>query len=352
MAPQSAQEIDLNGKSILVTGGTGSFGQAFVKHVLETQKPSRLIVFSRDETKQWEMAGKFSPEKHPSLRFFIGDVRDVDRLEMAMKSVDYVVHAAALKFVPTAEYNPFECIRTNIQGTENVIKAAIRAGVKKVLGVSTDKAVSPANLYGATKHCAEKLLIAANNLSGEKGARFAVVRYGNVVGSRGSVVPLFARLLSEGVQELPITDERMTRFWIRLDDGVKLVMTSLHMMAGGEIFVPKLKATRVADVARVMAPHLSVNYIGIRPGEKIHEALLSAEEARLTYDAGDRYVVQPALQFWHDKSASAAHPKAVGEDFVYSSETAELMSIEELTTLIASVTSLDTTAHAMRRAAG
>jgi UDP-N-acetylglucosamine 4,6-dehydratase len=344
-----AKEIALDGKSILVTGGTGSFGQAFVKHVLTHHKPNRLIVFSRDETKQWEMAGKFSPEKHPCLRFFIGDVRDVDRLEMAMKNVDYLVHAAALKFVPTAEYNPFECIRTNIQGTENVIKAAIRAGVKKVLGVSTDKAVSPANLYGATKHCAEKLLIAANNLSGDKGARFAVVRYGNVVGSRGSVVPLFARLLSEGAKELPITDERMTRFWIRLDDGVKLVMTSLDMMSGGEIFVPKLKATRVSDVARVMAPHLPVKLIGIRPGEKIHEALLSTEEARLTYDAGDRYVVQPALQFWHDDAP--AQRKAVGEDFVYSSETAELMSIEELTTLIASVVPLETIAGVMRKAA-
>jgi UDP-N-acetylglucosamine 4,6-dehydratase len=346
-----AKDIDLNGKSILVTGGTGSFGQAFVRRVLESQKPQRLIIFSRDETKQWEMAARFSPEKHPSLRFFIGDVRDVDRLEMAMKTVDYVVHAAALKFVPTAEYNPFECIRTNVQGTENVIKAAIRAGVKKVLGVSTDKAVSPANLYGATKHCAEKLLIAANNLSGEKGARFSVVRYGNVVGSRGSVVPLFARLLKEGAKQLPITDERMTRFWIKLEDGVKLVLTSLEMMAGGEIFVPKLAATRVADVARVMAPHLPVKLIGIRPGEKIHEQLLSPEEARLTYDAGDRYVVQPALQFWHQDGASGPHPKAVGEDFVYSSATTEIMSLETLREVIASVTPLEDLAQSLRKAA-
>jgi UDP-N-acetylglucosamine 4,6-dehydratase len=345
------KDINLDGKSILVTGGTGSFGQAFVGRVLESQKPSRLIIFSRDETKQWEMAAKLRPDEHPCLRYFIGDVRDADRLEMAMKGVDYVVHAAALKFVPTAEYNPFECIRTNIQGTENVIKAAIRAGVKKVIGVSTDKAVSPANLYGATKHCAEKLLIAANNLSGAKGARFAVVRYGNVVGSRGSVVPLFARLLNEGAKELPITDERMTRFWIKLEDGVALVLTSLEMMTGGEIFVPKLAATRVVDVARVMAPHLPVKNIGIRPGEKIHEHLLSTEEARLTYDGGDRYVVQPALQFWHETAANGPHPKAVGEDFVYSSETTELMSLDALRELIASVTPLETLAQSLRKAA-
>ncbi|MGD2131241.1 MAG: UDP-N-acetylglucosamine 4,6-dehydratase (inverting) [Maricaulaceae bacterium] len=344
-----ASEINLDGRSILVTGGTGSFGQAFVANVLERHKPHRLIIFSRDETKQWEMAAKFRPEEHRCLRYFIGDVRDVDRLEMAMKGVDYVVHAAALKFVPTAEYNPFECIRTNVQGTENVIRAAIRCNVKKVLGVSTDKAVSPANLYGATKHCAEKLLIAANNLSGEHGARFSVVRYGNVVGSRGSVVPLFARLLSEGAKELPITDERMTRFWIRLDDGVKLVLTSLEMMSGGEIFVPKLKATRVVDVAAVMAPHAPINTIGIRPGEKIHEYLLSIEEARMTVDAGDRYVVQPSLQFWHAGLAPAGG-EAVSEDFVYSSETAELMGLDELRELIASVIPSETLAASLRAA--
>jgi UDP-N-acetylglucosamine 4,6-dehydratase len=351
MAAELAREIDLSGRSVLVTGGTGSFGQAFVARTLARQTPARLIIFSRDETKQWEMAAKFSPEKHSCLRFFIGDVRDVDRLEMAMKGVDYVVHAAALKFVPTAEYNPFECIRTNVQGTENVIKAAIRTGVKKVIGVSTDKAVSPANLYGATKHCAEKLLIAANNLSGEKGTRFAVVRYGNVVGSRGSVVPLFARLLSEGAKELPITDKRMTRFWIQLEDGVKLVLTGLHAMTGGEIFVPKLAATRVIDVAAVMAPHLPIKIIGIRPGEKIHEHLLSTEEARLTYDADDRYVVQPSLQFWHEEAVAGPHPRAVGEDFVYSSATAPIMSLDELREVIASVTPLEHLAQTLRKAA-
>jgi UDP-N-acetylglucosamine 4,6-dehydratase len=346
-----AKEIDLSGRSVLVTGGTGSFGQAFVTQVLARQAPRKLIIFSRDETKQWEMAARLRPEQHPCLRYFIGDVRDEDRLEMAMRNVDYVVHAAALKFVPTAEYNPFECIRTNVQGTENVIKAAIRAGVKKVIGVSTDKAVSPANLYGATKHCAEKLLIAANNLSGEKGARFSVVRYGNVVGSRGSVVPLFARLLEEGVKELPITDERMTRFWIKLEDGVKLVLTSLETMTGGEIFVPKLEATRVIDVARVMAPHLPVKIVGIRPGEKIHEQLLSPEEARLTYDDGDRYVVQPSLQFWHASSGDKPHPKSVGEDFVYSSATAPIMSFEALREVIASVVPIETLALSLRKAA-
>jgi len=333
------KEINLDGQSVFVTGGTGSFGQAFIAHVLANHDPKRLIVFSRDETKQAEMAVKFNPAEHKCMRYFIGDVRDIVRLEMAMNNVDYVVHAAALKYVPIAEYNPFECINTNIHGTENIIRAAIRCNVKKVMMISTDKAASPANLYGATKLAGEKLMIAANNLAGEGGARFSVARYGNVVGSRGSIVPLFARMLAEGATELPITDERMTRFWIKLDDGVKLVLTSLEMMRGGEIFVPKLQATRVVDIARVMAPDLPTKMIGIRPGEKIHESLLSHEEVRLSYDVGDRYVVRPALSFWSDAiGGSGGDP--LPEDFEYSSGNEDLlMPMDDLRALIEAVTS-------------
>ncbi len=333
-----AREISLDGKSVLITGGTGSFGQAFVQHVLETSRPNRLIVFSRDETKQWEMMGRFSPTEYPCMRYFIGDVRDVDRLEMAMKGVDYVVHAAALKYVPVAEYNPFECVRTNIHGTENVIQAAIRANVEKVMAISTDKAVNPINLYGATKLAAEKLIIAANNLSGENGTRFAVARYGNVVGSRGSVVPFFAKLIREGTTELPITDERMTRFWIKLQEGVKLVTTSLEMMRGAEIFVPKLQATRVVDVAKLMGPKLKQKIVGIRPGEKVHEWLLSPDELPSTYELEDRYVVQPQLTFWHENSFPALGEKLIQPDYFYSSEREDLlMPLDNLQMLIDSV---------------
>ena len=334
-----AREISLDGQSVLVTGGTGSFGQAFVQHVLETSRPRRLIVFSRDETKQSEMAVRFSPSEYPCMRYFIGDVRDAERLEMAMKDVDIVVHAAALKYVPIAEYNPFECINTNITGSENVIRAALRTSVKKVMAISTDKAVNPINLYGATKLAAEKLMIAANNLAGESGPRFAVARYGNVVGSRGSVVPFFNKLINEGAKELPITDERMTRFWIKLSDGVKLVMTSLEMMRGAEIFVPKLEATRVVDVADIMGPKLKRKIVGIRPGEKLHEWLLSPDEVRSTYDLGDRYVVQPQLTFWHENNFDALGTKLVSPDYFYSSEREDLlMPRETLTSLIDAVT--------------
>lgn len=327
--------IDLNRKSILVTGGTGSFGQRFVETVLARYSPDRLIIFSRDEAKQYDMAARLSPEQHPSLRYFIGDVRDGERLRMAMKGVDVVVHAAALKHVPIAEYNPFECINTNIHGTENVIRAAMDRNVSKVLGLSTDKAVAPVNLYGATKLAAEKLLVAANNLAGEDGPRFAIARYGNVVGSRGSVVPFFRELLARGVNELPITDERMTRFWITLDQGVEFVLSSLERMHGGEIFVPKLQTVRVVDLARAMAPNAKYKVIGIRPGEKIHETLVSTDEARATIEMDDRYLIHPPMALWRDRVPGKHHGTAVADDFHFISSRQDLlMSADQITALI------------------
>lgn len=311
--------LNLDGESVLVTGGTGSFGRRFVKFALEHFKPRRLVVFSRDEMKQHEMAAELSPQEYPCLRYFIGDVRDRERLERAMKGVRIVVHSAALKHVPIAEYNPFECIATNINGTQNVIDAAISSGVRRVIGLSTDKAVNPINLYGASKLAAEKLLVAANNFAGEEGPRFSVARYGNVVGSRGSVVPLFRRLLSEGAESLPITDERMTRFWITLDQGVAFVLSSLAVMHGGEIFVPKLKSVRIVDLAEVMAPGLGKHFVGIRPGEKLHETMISVDEARGTLELDDRYVVQPPMTFWQDHSPGTLDGTPVSADFSYAS---------------------------------
>lgn len=281
----------LDGKDILVTGGTGSFGKAFVAKVLAQWKPRRLIVFSRDEQKQYEMAEHVSPGQFDCLRYFLGDVRDVDRLELALRGVDYVVHAAALKHVPTAEYNPMECIATNVHGAENLVKACLRTKVKRLVALSTDKAVNPVNLYGASKLASDKIFIAANNLSGRDGTRFSVVRYGNVFGSRGSVVPLFRRLIERGEAELPITDERMTRFWITLEQGVQFVLSSMQMMHGGEIFVPKIPSMKLVELARAMAPGMPHRIIGIRPGEKLHEVLLTEDENRWTYELADRYAV-------------------------------------------------------------
>jgi UDP-N-acetylglucosamine 4,6-dehydratase/5-epimerase len=282
---------DLDGKDILVTGGTGSFGKAFIKTVLAQWQPRRLIVFSRDELKQFEMAEEWPSDRFDCMRYFIGDVRDVDRLEMALRGVDFVVHAAALKHVPAAEYNPFECIATNVHGAENLVKACLRTKVKRLVALSTDKAVNPVNLYGASKLASDKIFIAANNLSGRGGTRFSVVRYGNVFGSRGSVVPLFRRLIERGEKELPITDQRMTRFWITVDQGVHFVLSSLHMMSGGEIFVPKIASMRLTDLARAMAPHMQHRIIGIRPGEKLHEVLLTEDDNRWTYELPDRYAI-------------------------------------------------------------
>jgi UDP-N-acetylglucosamine 4,6-dehydratase len=285
---------DLNGKTVLITGGTGSFGKAFVRMACAEFEPKKLIVFSRDELKQYEMAQAFPAERHRFMRYFIGDVRDQARLNMAMRGVDYVIHAAALKQVPTAEYNPFECIKTNVLGAENVVNAAISCGVEKVVALSTDKAANPINLYGASKLASDKIFCAAEAMSGDGPTRFSVVRYGNVLGSRGSVAPLFRKLVAEGAAELPITDPRMTRFWITLDQGVSFVLSSLAMMKGSEIFVPKIPSTRTADLASAVAPHLPHRMVGIRPGEKLHEVMVPEDDARSTVELSDRYVILPS----------------------------------------------------------
>ncbi|MBL8700122.1 MAG: UDP-N-acetylglucosamine 4,6-dehydratase (inverting) [Alphaproteobacteria bacterium] len=313
--------VDLAGAGLLVTGGTGSFGRAFVKRVLDRGRPRRLIVFSRDEQKQYDMERELAG--HPNadaMRYFIGDVRDESRLELAMRGVDYVVHAAALKIVPTAEYNPFECVLTNIHGAENVVKAALRTGVRRVIALSTDKAANPVNLYGATKLASDKIFVAANNLSGDQDTRFAVVRYGNVIGSRGSVVPLFQDLVAKGATAIPITDERMTRFWITLDQGVNFVLSSLALMAGGEIFVPKIPSMRIVDLARHIAPALPHKPVGIRPGEKLHEVMITDDDSRATLELADRFVITPPAPRWSDAHLKARGAKPVAEAFRYSSD--------------------------------
>ena len=312
--------LDLNDKSVLVTGGTGSFGKHFLKTVIAQYKPRRLIVFSRDELKQFELAQEFPQDKYPFLRFFIGDVRDKDRLDLALRGVGYVVHAAARKQVTTAEYNPFECIRTNVFGAENVVSAALRRGVKRVVALSTDKAANPVNLYGASKLASDKIFVAANNLSGADGPRFSVVRYGNVFGSRGSVVPFFRKLVAEGAESLPITDARMTRFWITLTQGVNFVLSSMEMMRGGEIYVPKIPSTSMPDVARLISPNLKQHVIGIRPGEKLHETMIPADDAHCTVELDDRYVIlasfaQAAREAYLNRGA-----RPVPEGFSYSSD--------------------------------
>lgn len=319
--PTPIAPIDLNGRSILVTGGTGSFGQRFIRSVLDRYQPRRLIIFSRDELKQYDMQQGLGGAS-PALRFFIGDVRDRRRLAMAMRDVDYVIHAAALKHVPVAEYNPSECIHTNVLGAENVVYAALEAGVKRVIALSTDKAANPVNLYGASKLAADKIFVAANNLAGRSGTRFAVVRYGNVLGSRGSVVPLFQRLRREGAKSLPVTDERMTRFWITLQQGVEFVLSCLQMARGGEIFVPKIPSMRMIDLAHCIAPELPVRIVGVRPGEKLHEVLITEENARTTVELADRFIILPAFRFWSDGTEDEAHAVGtpVAEDFVYSSD--------------------------------
>lgn len=309
----------LDGKNLLITGGTGSFGRAFVSQVLQNFKISRLVIYSRDEMKQYEMAQVFSQERYPPLRYFIGDVRDADRLEMAMRGIDVVVHAAALKHVPAAEYNPMECIRTNVHGAENVVAAALRCRVKRVLALSTDKAASPINLYGASKLASDKIMIAANNLAGDIGTRFSVVRYGNVLGSRGSVVPLFLKMIRDGAKELPITDERMTRFWITLRGGVNFVLSCIDTMQGGEIFVPKIPSMKVVDVAAALGPQLGRRIVGIRPGEKMHEVMITKDDARMTLELPDHYIIQPAFSFWRAAVGTFPNAKGVPEDFEYTS---------------------------------
>ena len=319
MRPFDRPMIDLNGKAILITGGTGSFGQAFVGELLKRFKPRKVIVFSRDELKQFEMAQKYNVEKYPFIRYFIGDVRDVDRLELALRDVDYVVHAAAIKHVPIAEYNPFECIQTNVHGAENVVKAALRCGVKQVVGLSTDKAASPINLYGASKLASDKILVAANNLSAGD-TTFSVVRYGNVVGSRGSVVPFFRKILKDGAKSLPITDPRMTRFWITLQQGVNFVLSSLEMMQGGEIFVPKIPSMKIVDLAKAMAPDLEHRVVGIRPGEKLHEVMITSDDARSTVELDDRYVICPSFNTFEPKYYEEMGSRPIANGFQYGSD--------------------------------
>lgn len=313
--------ISLEGKSILVTGGTGTFGKAFVRHVLSTCRPRKLVVFSRDELKQSEFAQELLPAEHPSLRYFIGDVRDCDRLEMAMRGIDIVIHAAAMKHVPIAEYNPFECVRTNVHGAENIVMASLRSKVEKVIALSTDKAVNPINLYGASKLAADKIFIAANNLSGFGGPRFAVVRYGNVIGSRGSVLPYFRSLIAKGADHLPITDVEMSRFWITVEQGARFVLSSAAMMQGGEIFIPKIASMKVVELARSLAPKLPHKVIGIRPGEKLHEVLITEDDARSTYEMDDRFAIAPGLAEWSAEPLAAYGARRVRTGFRYASDT-------------------------------
>jgi UDP-N-acetylglucosamine 4,6-dehydratase len=282
-------------KAILITGGTGSFGQRFSTYLLKNYSPKKIIIFSRDELKQFEMQQQFTA---PCMRFFIGDVRDKDRLKTAMRDVDYVVHAAALKQVPAAEYNPNECIKTNIYGAQNVIDAAIDTDVSRVIALSTDKAANPVNLYGATKLASDKLFVAANNMSGARGPRFAVVRYGNVVGSRGSVVPFFHQLLSQGISKLPVTHDEMTRFWITLDEGVEFVVQNFQRMQGGEIFVPKIPSIRILDLVESISGQREYDLVGIRPGEKLHEVMVPQEMAHHSLEFDDHYVITPAIKFF------------------------------------------------------
>jgi len=312
---------DLNDKSILITGGTGSFGKAFIRHVLKSYKPRRLVVFSRDELKQWDMAQEFSPQEFGCLRYFIGDVRDAGRLDMAMRGVDYVIHAAALKQVPTAEYNPFECIHTNVIGAENVVQAAIRNQVQRTIALSTDKAANPINLYGASKLASDKIFVAAGNLSGSANIRFAVVRYGNVIGSRGSVIPFMRELISKGAASLPITDTRMTRFWITLNQGVQFVLSCMGLARGGEIFVPKIPSMRIVDLAKALAPDLPHHVVGIRPGEKLHEVMVTEDDARSTLELDDRYIIEPSFHWWSRRSFVEDGAKRVAADLRYASDT-------------------------------
>jgi len=285
-----------NGKNILITGGTGSFGKKYTEILLQKYTPNKIIIFSRDELKQYEMAQEFND---PCMRYFIGDVRDSERLKKAFRDVDFVIHAAALKHVPIAEYNPMECIKTNINGAQNVIDAAIENNVEKVIALSTDKAANPVNLYGATKLASDKLFVAANNLVGDQNTSFAVVRYGNVVGSRGSVVPFFRKIIKEGVKELPITDDKMTRFFITLENGVNFVLKNFQRMQGGEIFIPKIASMKITEMAKAIAPELPHNIIGIRPGEKLHEIMCPADDSHLTLEFDDHYVIKPTITFTH-----------------------------------------------------
>lgn len=311
------KQPDLNDKTILVTGGTGSFGHAFIETIIERYQPKKLIIFSRDELKQYEMAQKFPESDYKFMRYFIGDVRDYNRLEMALRGVDVVIHAAALKHIPIAEYNPYECIKTNVIGAENVARASLKNGVQKVLALSTDKAVCPINLYGTSKLAAEKIFTAANNIRGIDPTIFSSVRYGNVIGSRGSVIPYFKKLIASGAKSLPITDNNMTRFWITLSQGVDFVLSNLELMQGGEIFIPKLPSMTMLDLVDAMNPGMKTHAIGLRPGEKLHEVMVSEDESLQSIELPDRYVILP----FHKKTWREDLPYLkVKEKFCYSSE--------------------------------
>lgn len=336
----SPQSLDLDGKVILVTGGTGSFGRRFIETVLRLANPRKVIVYSRDELKQsdmqLELREQFDEATFQKMRFFLGDVRDRERLTLALRGVDIVIHAAALKQVPAAEYNPSECIHTNVLGAENVVWASLTNHVKQVIALSTDKACNPINLYGATKLASDKTFVAANNLSGDIGTRFAVVRYGNVVGSRGSVVPLYRRLIAQGGGELPVTDARMTRFWITLTEGVDFVLSSLNLMRGGEIFVPKIPSMTMPELVQAMAPGAGMKIIGIRPGEKLHEMMISADDARQTVELADRYVIEPTfVEYPRRRFGADDGARPVDEGFCYSSDNNdEWLSAEGLNAML------------------
>lgn len=320
----------LNNKTILITGGTGSFGQRFTKRILAEYNPKKIIIYSRDEYKQYVMRSKFK-EYDEKLRFFIGDVRDKDRLYRALQGVDVVIHSAALKHVTVAEYNPIEAIKTNINGAMNIIDAAIDCGVEKVVALSTDKAVSPVNLYGATKLVSDKLFVAGNAYAGGKSTTFSVVRYGNVTGSRGSIVPFFNTLINNGTKELPITDYRMTRFWITLDQGVDLVFKAITEAKGGEIYVSKIPSYKVTDLAKAMLPDAELKEVGIREGEKLHEVMVTEEDSRLTYDYGDHYIIYPHFDWWDTAKHFKTGGVKVSDGFRYSSDNnSEWLSVEDM----------------------
>jgi UDP-N-acetylglucosamine 4,6-dehydratase len=322
-----------NDRSVLITGGTGSFGRKWVGNILKRFTPRRVVVYSRDELKQYEMQQEFD---QPAMRYFIGDVRDGERLRTAMKGIDFVIHAAALKQVPAAEYNPMECIKTNVHGAENVIQAALEADVQKVIALSTDKAAQPINLYGATKLASDKLFIAANNMAGGHRTMFSVVRYGNVVGSRGSIVPLYNKLIAEQADHLPITDPRMTRFWISLQQGVDFVLKSFERMSGGEIFVPMIPSVRITDLAAAMAPDLATKVIGIRPGEKLHEIMCPTDDSHLTLRFHDHFVMKPTIKFFRKEvdyltNQIGEQGEAVEDGFEYNSgRNAHFLDVAEI----------------------
>lgn len=330
-----------NNKSILITGGTGFFGSNFVSYLYKKFKPKKVVVFSRDEAKQFEMKSKFNSSKYKNLRFFIGDVRDEERLTLAFDNIDFVIHAAALKHVPAAEYNPIECIKTNIYGAQNIITAALKTNVEKIIALSTDKAANPINIYGATKLAADKLFVAANNLMGKKKTRFSIVRYGNVFNSRGSVVPFYQSLLDNGHNVLPVTDKKMTRFFISIDEGIKFVIDSMRRMSGGEIFIPKIPSIKILDLAKAMSSKFKI--VGIRPGEKIDEVLCPSDDSHLTIEFKDHYVITPSIKFYDENNNYKINNlrekgKHVQRNFVYhSGNNSNFLNILEIKKMLSKI---------------